>query len=63
VRHDTLELAAEAELKDVRPDAQRASCRDRDLGTEAKVLIHLSTVHLPAEYSLTVRALGETAGP
>ena len=35
VRHDTLEQAAEAELKDVRPDAKHASCRGRDLGAGA----------------------------
>ena len=31
VRHDTLEQAAEAGLKDVRPDAKLASCQGRKL--------------------------------
>jgi hypothetical protein len=40
VRHDTLEQAAEARLKDVRPDAKLASCQGRKLRRRgAKILI------------------------
>ena len=35
VRHDTVAQAAEAGLKDVRPDAKRASCRGRYFGAAA----------------------------
>ena len=43
VRHDTLEQAAEAGLKDVRPDAKLASCQGRKLRRRgAKILIPTS---------------------